>query len=367
MTYNETCLILLFSGFQRRSSVKKFRLNFKKLAIFVFFSLFLNPVSWATTESSGSNVLVYWAGWSNEPVPDQSFRALFLAFALLKKDPQGKYYTNYSVSGNFEDPSSSAYQTWNRWRTKWNTSPCSGKVYVAYGGETNSELRGWIINASDAELFPIAREIKRNLATYGFDGVDLDIEGWWNYRSDKNKMFTLNLIKLVKILRYLLDSDQKTINKEIAVTVGFTSAGFFAGSVPDQDYTGTMLEFYQNQEVMQDITFINIMVYGLGPNFYVKYIPIGNLISLYKQVVGENNAKKLIFGILPIEGGATTSPAVIQELASTMIAPNGLGGMFLWGVGVQEMGRENPGDYINAMRMGLCQSNPNQCACSSGR
>src|SRR5579883_3123399 len=162
----------------------------------IFTSIVANP---ALAKANEPVVNAYWAGWTNAQVPNFNFNGLLLAFALLKSDGRGNFYTDYTASGNFQKPSNTGpYVTWNNWaRTFFNQG---ARAYVSYGGATNNEFRGYIINANQDQLSKIAGEIKANIKLYNFNGVDLDIENWWSYGLADNQKFAANLATLVKIL-----------------------------------------------------------------------------------------------------------------------------------------------------------------------
>lgn len=299
-------------------------------------------------------VYSYWAGWSNNAIPNVHFNGLFLAFAIMKKDANNNYYTDYSVSGNFQKPDNNGpYVTWNTWlHTFYNSG---ARSFVAYGGGTNNDFRGYVINANEEQLSKMAGEIKANVKLYYFDGVDLDIENWWSFNSADNEKFARNLATMVKYLRKSLDSDTATNGKKITITVAFTAAG----SIPDMknfdgSYTGTMLPFFKDNEAMNGVTSINIMSYGTCiTDFYTRHDLIANILTVFNQAGIPK--EKIIFGVQPYEcglGHPLTPVNVVMSLGQ-FIRSNNYGGLFMWGIGTDGIDASNAESYINAMKSGL--------------
>lgn len=315
--------------------------------------LFLN-ILFINTAFASPAVYSYWAGWSNTNIPNINFNGLFLAFALMKSDNNGNYYTDYSVSGNFHKPHDSGpYVTWNNWLHTFYNSGARG--YVAYGGGTNNEFRGYVINASDDQLSKMAGEIKTNIKLYYFDGVDLDIENWWSFNNADNEKFARNLATLVKDLRKSLDSDNDTKGKAITITVAFTAAGSVPGLQNyDGAYTGTMLPFFKDNDAMNATKTVNIMSYNTCiADFYSRHDLVGNILNVFNQAGIPK--EKIIFGVQPYEcggKGTATSPNVILSLGQ-FIKANNYGGLFMWSIGADGIDATNAGNYINAMKSGL--------------
>lgn len=297
-------------------------------------------------------VYSYRTGWSNASIPDLKFDGLFPAFALLRQGADGGYYTDYSRSGNFQKWDGSR-NTWNNWWLKYWAS--GSRAYLSYGGGTNDELRGMIINASDYQLDRIAGEIKANIYQDGviaFDGVDLDIETWWSHTKAENEKFALQLAKLVKILRKSLDSNPTTFLKPIMITVAHTAAY----TQPTFDtYAGTMNLFFSDKEAMNAISAVNIMSYGTHiPNFYTRLDIIDVLLNEFKTAGVP--AEKLILGVQACESGAAPPPHTPLEVITNLgqyIKQGNYGGVFLWGIGAAELCGQNPEDYLKAMKNGL--------------
>lgn len=295
----------------------------------------------------------YWAGWSNAAIPNLKFNGLILAFAHLKSNAPGVYSTTYSRSGNFQQGGTSpspAYTTWSTWRKNF-----SGGGFVAYGGDTNAEFRGDIINATPQQLSNMAGEIKANVLKYGFNGVDLDIETWWNFTPAENRIFANQLAILVPILRQSLDDNPATKSDPIMLDVGWNSAGPVVG-IPDggSSYTGTMQPFYSNAAAMNAVTSINVMSYDIGiANFYSRLDLISNLLNTF--VNAGVTKQKLVLGVQPYEAPGEFPPTpvgVVQALAQ-YIKQNNYSGMFMFGIGTNGLGNLSAYDYINAMKQGL--------------
>lgn len=314
-------------------------------------TLFFNSTVHAKTSSNAAHVpkvYAYWAGWSDQAIPNFKFDGLFLSFAMLHADGQGSYYTDYSLSGNFQLYSDKgAYSIWNKWLvTHW---PSGSRAHVSYGGGTNAELRGLIINASDQQLDQLAGEIKANIAKYYFDGVDLDIEAWWIHSRADNEKFSTQLASMVKKLRRSLDNDPSTYQKPIMLTVGVTAAN--AESTHDS-YAGSMRSFFSDVEAMSAVSDINIMSYNTGvPHFYTRLDLISDYLNAFKAAGVP--AQKLITGVQICEtAGAThTPPEVITNLGQ-FIKQENYGGLFLWAIGSGQCGQD-PATYIKSMQTGL--------------
>ncbi len=286
----------------------------------------------------------YWAGWTNAEIPDFNFNGVLLAFAQLK----GHYYTDYSASGNFEEPSSSGpYATWNTWLTKWFSD--GARAFVSYGGATNSEFRKDVINASDAELGQIAGEIQANIKKYYFGGVDLDIEDWWDYNYADNIKFANNLAKLVIDLRQALDNDPATQGKVISIAVGWDSAGSISSISAPGSNTGSMVPFYQNSEAMAAVSYVYIMSYLT--KFYSNFDNIGLLMN--KFIAAGAPREKLMFGIEPYSNGRQMISLTTTKKLGEYIKTNNYGGMFMWGIGTDISGKFNTWNYMDAMMQGL--------------
>ncbi len=287
----------------------------------------------------------YWAGWTNAEIPDFKFNGILLAFAELK----GHYYTDYSASGNFDEPSSSGpYKTWNDWLNKWLSD--GAQAFVSYGGSTNSEFRKDVINASDAELSQIAGEIQANIKKYYFGGVDLDIEDWWDYSKTDNIKFANNLAKLVIDLRQALDNDPSTKGKVISLAVGWDSAGSISSKLPQGGTNaGTMVSFYQNTNAMAAVSYVYIMSYIT--DFYSNFDNVGKLMN--KFITAGVPREKLMFGIEPYNSGTQMISLARTKELGEYIKANNYGGMFMWGIGADTSGKLNAWDYMNAMMQGL--------------
>lgn len=298
-------------------------------------------------------VYSYWAGWSNAQIPDYKFDGLFLAFALLHSDGRGTYYTDYSASGNFQNPANSGtYTIWNNWLRKyWNEG---ARAYVSYGGATNDDFRKIIIEANAEQLTKIAGEIKANIKNFYYDGVDLDIEGWWHYGNSDNIKFANNLARMVKILRKSLDDDTATKGKIIMIATGWHAAGQVAGMYDTGNaYAGTMRPFFADPDAMNAISAVNIMTYNTGiKNFYSRADLAINILNQF--VIAGVDRQKLIFGIQPCESAnaGPTPSSTIKTLAET-IKLNNFGGMFMWGIGTSGLCGQNPAEYLTAMQQGL--------------
>jgi GH18 family chitinase len=321
-----------------------------KIKHFIF--LFLN-IFFINTTFAAPAVYSYWAGWSNTPIPNIHFDGLFLAFAFMKVDDKGNYYTDYSLSGNFHKPHNAGpYVTWNNWlHTFYNSG---SRAYVAYGGGTNADFRGYVINANDEQLSKMAGEIKLNIKLYYFDGVDLDIENWWSFGTADNEKFARNLATLVKYLRKSLDSDAETKGKGITIAVAFTSAGSVPGLQQyDGSATATMLPFFKDSEAMNAIKTVNIMSYNTCiSDFYSKHDLVASILNVFNQAGIPK--EKIIFGIQPYEcgeKGVATSPEVIMSLGQ-FIKDNNYGGLFMWSIG-NNIDQTAASTYINAMKSGL--------------
>lgn len=318
------------------------KLSILSLAIISFSTLAAKP-----------KVFSYWAGWSNAAIPDTSFDGVMLAFAQMRGG-NNAYYTDYSGSGNYQLPSQTGpYATWNSWVVKhWNTG---GRGYVSYGGGTNDDFRGYIIKGSSQQLSAIAGEIKANVQKYYFDGVELDIEGWWNYGNADNAKFASNLASMIKTLRQSLDNDPATAGKPIVIAVGWNAAG----NVQDMpntgnNYAGTMNVLFNDADAMNAIYTINIMSYNTGiSNFYARLDLIDNILNTF--VNAGVPKEKLMFGIQPCENGGNP-PATSTDTISALgqhIAANQFGGLFMWGIGTSGMCGKDPGYYLAAMKAGL--------------
>jgi GH18 family chitinase len=318
--------------------------------------IILISMSFYGTALANQQVFAYYAGWSESEVPDVSFNGVLPAFALIHKDTQGNYYTDYSQSGNFQTWGTPAYHATNDWAIKYaDYKNDLGKLYVSYGGDRNLDLRDFIIHANQDDIEKIASEIHANMKKYYFTGVDLDIEGWWsNYQDGDNVKFANNLAQLVILLRQYIDADQQTVGAKIIVTVGLLSAGPINGI--GQDPRQLMTEFYNNAEAMNAVSLINIMSYSSGKEgFYSNQTLMLAIINTFKVALHNdiNQYKKLIFGVLRVESArVNVPPTLIQQLAHDVIAPSGIGGMFLWVIGDPVAGA-NAKDYILAMQRGL--------------
>lgn len=298
-------------------------------------------------------VYSYWAGWSNAEIPNFSFNGLFLAFAIMNRDNKGNFYTDYTASNNFQQPSMSGpYVTWNNWARHYYAA--GARAYVSYGGGSNEAFRGYIINANENELSNMAGEIKANIKLYFFDGVDLDIESWWSFNNVDNKKFATNLITLVKQLRWSLDNDPQTRGKAIFITVGWNSAGPVAGmSDGGSTYTGSMQAFFSDTTALNAVTAINIMSYDTCiDSFYSRQDLIANILSTFNHAGIPK--QKIILGIQPYECGPRQLTAVGTVIAlGQYVKQNNYGGLFLWGIGANELGQLSAWDYLNAMKFGL--------------
>jgi hypothetical protein len=290
----------------------------------------------------------YWAGWANAAIPDFKFDGLFLAFALLK----GHYYTDYSASGEFEKWSSTGpYVTWSTWWRKYFNS--GARAYVSYGGGTNDEFRAEVIHASDADIDQIACEIWGNVKKYYFDGVDLDIEGWWNYGLSDNQKFAVNLAKLVKKLRAYFDADADTRGKPITLAVGYEAAGSIQGVPSNAAYAGSMLPFFKDADAMAATSYVYIMSYNVTiDNFYGRTDLINAMLNTLETAILK---EKIIFGIQPYQymGQPPATPLATVTAIGKLIKDRQDGGMFLWGIGTAGIGNLSSWDYMNAMMQGL--------------
>lgn len=285
----------------------------------------------------------YWAGWSNTPIPDFKLDGLVLAFAFLEKSGSGSYYTDYSKSGNFQNYSDTGpYATWQiKWLKKYYAE--GARAYLSYGGGTDTNIRRLIIEATPEQLTSIAGEIKANVKQYWFDGVDLDVEGWWNYNKEQNLVFAKNFSVLVKALRESLDSDPQTRDKPIMIAVGADSAS----SADSSSYTGTMKPFYSDTKAVAAISGVFIMSYGLENN-----IPaIEGVLNDYTNAgVPE---EKLFIGVSPYKiGQAPVSMDAIQALGA-FVKKNNYGGLFVWAIGSEGLDTVAAGNYLKAMKSSL--------------
>lgn len=295
----------------------------------------------------------YWAGWSKQKIPNFKFDVLLLAFALLKRDNKGHFYTDYTASGNFQHHTRiSSFAIWNKWIRA--NRKAGARIYVSYGGMTNKNLRGMIIHANDQQLASMTNEIKANIKKYHFDGVDLDIENWWSYAKTDNEKFAVNLAKMVKLLRQSLDNDPDTRGKPITLAVGWNAAGDInMMPVPGDTYAGTMKIFFADNEAMNATAAINIMSYGtLIPNFYSRIDLIDNILNQFS--IAGIPKQKIIFGIQPCEShGTKPTPLTIITALGQHINQLNYGGLFLWGIGADDMCHQSADDYIRAMKNGL--------------
>jgi hypothetical protein len=333
------------------------KILFTLLALSLALLVHANPNNELTTTAERTRAPVvysYWAGWSYAPIPNFRFDGLFLSFALLLQGEGGSFYTDYSRSGNFHDPSipGNSRYLWNdKWLVQYWSSGSRG--YVSYGGASNGEMRSFIINASDAQLDLIAGEIKANIAKYSFDGVDLDIEDWWSPSRTRpdNERFATQLAKLVGILRLSMDNDVSTRLKPIMITVGITAADT---TKPQDSYAGTMNAFFANADAMKAISDVNVMSYNTGiANFYSRLDIIGDYLTQFKSAGVP--AEKLIVGVQPCEdhGNRPATPTNVITNLGQFIKQNNYGGLFLWGIGASELCGHDAWSYIKAMQAGL--------------
>ena len=232
----------------------------------------------------------------------------------------------------------------------WNQG---GRAYVSYGGATNSHWRGQIIHASDDQLSKMAGEIKANVKLYYFDGVDLDIEHWWDYNFQDNLTFARQFATLIKKLRHSLDSDPATQGKAIFLTVGWDAAGIVEG-IPDSGAgTGSMLPFFNDPAAMDAIAGINIMSYNIGiANFYSRLDLIDHLLATFANA--GIPPQKLILGIQPYESeGSPATPLDAITALGHYIRHTEYGGLFLWGIGTAGLRQLSAWDYLHAMQESL--------------
>jgi GH18 family chitinase len=330
--------------------------NFKTLLLTIL--LLAAPAVEANKSVATPKLYSYWAGWINHAIPAFSFDGLYLAFAQMKKGKYGNFYSDYQKSGNFHviNTEPSAYTTWHSWTSTYEHAGAKG--LVSYGGDSNTEFRGYIINASYEQLSSMAGEIKANIkgstTTAAFAGVDIDIESWWDYSSENNKKFAVNLATLVKILRKSLDDDDATRGKLIMLTVGWGAAGAVPKPLPSSnEYDGSMLAFFNDAEAMSATAAINIMLYNTSvTHLYTNYSLIDSMLTVFTAVVP---AEKLFLGIQPKEspGQTIASLDTVTALAEHIAAKGIYGGMFLWGIGCNNLTAKQATDYLTAMKKGL--------------
>lgn len=310
-------------------------------------------------------VYSYWTGWgSTNNIPDQNFDGLMLSFAVLRFNGDNTY-TDYSASNNFNDPSisGSSNKIWKAWTTKHNKPG-----YISYGGGTNSEVRKYIINASDKQLENLAIEIKANVKKYQFSGIDLDFEHWWDMKERaQNEKFATQLAKFVKILRSYLDNEPDTKGKPIAIAVNWNAAGNIEGSWNDNLYAGTMNAYFKDKAAMQATAHVMIMAYNLceaksDPNRFT-YANLNKVEKMLHNFEQAGVAKdKLVFGIQARECGTPyndeqkelfkiVTPLDDVKKLSGYITQNGYGGLFMWAIGDGVMNGALPAaSYIAAMK-----------------
>ena len=297
-----------------------------------------------------NRVYSFWGGWSNTPIPEIGIDGIVLAFAQMMNSGGENYYTDYARSNNFQQcnqsPNTTSYPIWNQWIRKY----FGGTASVSYGGSNNPDLRQFILNGSPATLDRIAGEIRANVSIYNFDGVDIDIEDWWSYTPEQNIQFALNLSSVIKTLRSHMDSSLRTRNRQISLAVGTYVAGPVPGMPSQSSNLGSMLEIFQDTAFVNAISHINIMSYNTGMTaFYKNLSVIDNLLSTFHNAGIPK--EKLVLGVQPIESGGqqATEPSVIQALAAHL-KDAGYGGIFLWGVGVDQ---PDPASYLNAIMAGF--------------
>lgn len=294
----------------------------------------------------------YYAGWyppqGAASIPNFKMDGILIAFATIQKNGNG-YATTFS--GDFNIPSGDplkSYTVWNNWVRQF-----GGKAYVSVGGGTNEILRKYIIEGSQEDLAALANEIQHDVGQM-FDGVDLDIEGWWNYSREDNIKFARNLAKLVKLLRADLDNDPWTREKPIMLAVGHEAAGEVPGlSGSNSGYAGTMKPFFADSKAMSAVKSIFIMSYNINvDHLYERHDLVANILNTFSNTGIPD--EKIFFGIQPYQKSnePATSLPTVQSLAE-FVKNSGYGGVFMWGIGTQGIGALSSYDYLAAMKAGL--------------
>ena len=249
------------------------------------------------------------------------------SFATLSTDGNGNYSLDYSASGNWQASSNAtSYTLWNNFtRAHPNT-----KILMTFGGGNNSLARTTIINADKATLQKVANVIINDVKSYYLQGVDLNIEGWWDHTNAENITFANNLITFVHYLRVGLPG------YIIMVSAGVTSPGQI-GTVTVGAYDGTMLNFYNSQSAITDIDYLNIEAYQTGINNFYDVSSCDSVFAVWSRTNFPTN--KILFGFQSQDNGSAPYYAAseITSLANKVVA-NGLGGMSYWGRGYGNYG-----------------------------
>lgn len=293
----------------------------------------------------------YYAGWyppqGAAPIPNFKMDGLLIAFATIQKN--GNTYST-TFSGDFNIPSGDplkSYTVWNNWVRQF-----GGKAYVSFGGGTNEALRKYIIEGNPEDLAALANEVQHGVGQM-FDGVDLDIEGWWNYGKEDNLKFARNLAQFVKLLRTDLDADPWAREKPIMLAVGYEAAGEVTGLESNPAYAGSMKPFFADNKAMSAVTSILIMSYNINvDHLYGRHDLVNNILNTFSNAGIAD--EKIFFGIQPYQkiNGPATPLATVQSL-SEFIKNSGYGGVFMWGIGTQGLGNLSGYDYLAAMKAGL--------------
>lgn len=300
-------------------------------------------------------VFAYWNGTNGNPdvfqdVPDMPFNGgVILAFAYIN---DSNYSLDFKGCGDCANPQSVHYSQWHNWATKYMDQNARTLISVG-GGSTSRDLNKKIREASDDTLAKMANGVAASVCDAGFQGIDLDIEDFWNLTPTENQRFAAQLAKFVIYLRSALDRDSQPNAKTIGVTVAY-------------EQQNNWVPFFKNNEAMKSTDHFNLMFYNMGnaslylpQNRNIVYRGIDNFINAGLP------ANKIIFGIQPNEEQLNedniTSAQDIQSLIQDLYHkyPT-IEGAFLWAIGVVHLKPGtlptplyNPGDYIQAMKAGF--------------